>query len=143
MKTYHDFTAALSKYFHLPDEIFQFDIAQQEQPPPDKDFFVTEAEAIEDNAYIDYFQYLGRFDEGWQGTRLYIDPARVKPVLQFIKKYHEGQMGADELQALRNVLNHDKGEFAILDEDEDLAYLSGTFDKEQSFIEIVRPLEMG
>ncbi|MGM0377144.1 MAG: hypothetical protein ACQEQ0_10235 [Bacteroidota bacterium] len=142
MKTYHDFTAALSKHFQLPVEIFQFDIAQQEQPAPDDDFFVTEAEALEDNAYVDYFQYLGRFDEGWQGTRLYISPARIKPVLQFIKKYHEGQMSEDELQALRNVLNHENGEFAILDEEEDFTYLSGTFDKEQSFIEVVRPLEM-
>lgn len=143
MKTYHDFTEALSTHFQLPVEIFQFDIAQQEQPAPDDDFFVTEADALEDHSCVEYYQYLGRFDEGWQGTRLYIDPARIKPVLQFIKKYHEGQMAEDELQAFRNVLNHDKGEFTILDEDEDLAYLSGTFDKEQSFIEIVRPLEMG
>jgi hypothetical protein len=143
MKTYHDFTKALSDHFQLPVEIFQFDITQQEQPAPDDDFFVTEADALEDNTYVEYVQYLGRFDEGWQGTRLYLRPDQIKTFVRFIRDYHKGQVPAEEMQEIRYVLKNGEGEFALLDDDELLTYLSGVFDDEQSFIEIARPLEMG
>jgi len=142
MKNYNDFSAALSNHFQLPFDIFRFDIAHQEQPAPDDDFFVTEAQKLEDDTFVEYVQYLGRFDEGWQGTRLYIRSDKVKTILWFIMDYHERLASREELQELRYVLKHGKGEFDILDEDESFTYLSGTFDEEQSFIEIVRPLEM-
>lgn len=138
MKNYQHFTPALSQRFQIPEEVFNPDISNFTRKDHEADYFVTEVTPLPDNDFVDFIQYIVRFDEGWQCTRLYLNQSHFKEIIRFILEYHSGMFTDEELMPLREVIKNGEGHFGIPDESGQLNYIEGVFDDEQAFIDVAK-----
>jgi len=140
MKNHHDFSLALSQCFQIPEEVFNPDISNFTRDNHEVDYFVTEATALPDNEFVEFVQYIVRFDEGWQCTRLYLNKVHSEEIIRFILEYHSGMFTNEELLPVREVIKNGEGHFGIPDETEQLNYVEAVFDEEQAFIDVAKPV---
>ncbi len=141
MKNYNAISKGLIEQFQLPTEIFDLNNPEFVPPTFEEEYFVSEAKELPDNQFFEYFQYIKRFDEGWECVRLYIDRSHITDILNFILKYHQELFLEEELQPVKAVLQSGNGHFAMLNDSESISYLEGVFDHEQAFIEVTKLIE--
>jgi hypothetical protein len=138
MKNYNDFALALSEQFLIPTDIFNTDISNLILEDHEDDFFVTEAASLPGNNFVEFVQYIVRFDEGWQCTRLYLNKLHLTQIISFILEYHSSLFTDIELQPVKDVIENREGHFGIPDETGNLNYIEGVFDEEQAFIDVAK-----
>lgn len=143
MKKQQDFSLALSKRFQIPEEVFTPDVSNLVRKDHENDFFVTEASPLPDNDFVEFVQYIVRFDEGWRCTRLYLNKLHGAEIIRFILEYHSNLFTNEELSPLQEVIKNGEGHFGIPDESEQLNYIEGVFDEEQAFIDVAKPVIEG
>lgn len=141
MKNFNSFSKALIEQFQLPEEIFDLNNPELVPPKVEEEYFVSEAKELSENRVFEFFQYIKRFDEGWECVRLYIDRLHITDILHFIVDYHKDLFSEEELQPVKAVLFSENGHFAMLNDAEGISYLEGVFDNEQAYIEVAKVID--
>jgi hypothetical protein len=141
MKNFNAFSKALIEQFQLPKEIFDLNNPDLVPSNMEEEYFVSEFKELSDNRFFEYFQYIKRFDEGWECLRLYIARTHITDILNFILSYHKDLFSEEELHPVKAVLQSGSGHYAMLNDNESISYLEGVFDHEQAFIEVAKLID--